>query len=313
MHISQMQEIKGGNIKFQVARFEDEDTSACYVKLQSQDGGLCTWKTSDNLRWNTGTKRGTPAIVRWRDCDFTDELMDIFAWVDQMSDGTITVRPVPVLDPGVARYTTSPKDSDRFDMVLNAEDSPSVVSIVLMRSFHMCNRRGFLAELMAPLHTYAKTTDLRSPFNFMFTWKHTPRPRKRSREEDVSSPDESDDAAAAEKSPPPSPGKKKKLDPVPASVTPDPAVPVLEEFHDSVASALRKFSINLDQQKLLVDMNLCRAEIWEHVNPVLIANQGIFPHVARALVSELQTTTAIDGPIYDAAEGDLSDTLMAHV
>lgn len=296
MKISQLAEHANGKLEFRVVRFGSRDPGEpCYVKLESraEEGSLCTWETSTELRWHIGDSRGTPAIVRWQaPGDTTAPCMDLFAWVKRPDDDRISIQLCPVLDPNVKRFLTK---SAGFPRIEDAANDPQVKAIVLLRTYQTLS--GCFCNLFEQLRVHLESTNFAEAFPFEHTWSRSPRKMKkktRRRRQKKKKPVAAATATAAATA-----VRKKGRH--------DKRFQVLDGFDPEVEAALRKFRINVNHQQRMLDLNLNTVGIWQHVDPAKLERKGIEPHIAEAMKNELFGVDLLNNIPFDDAAAIFGD------
>lgn len=322
--IYQIQETKGAALAFQIALIDDareeadDEPMELVCSLWRHPTGLSPgqlelmdWDTCDDLRWSecTERRRGTPAIIRWHDRDFTGKEIDVFGWAKKDPDTqAVTITMAPVFKHNLVSYPAPSMDDVRFPTGVSPGKDERVKQIVLLRSYHQKNHDGFLHRLFHSRSLGNQVVKgMVTPYTFRYTWPRTPR----------RSPRRTPNAAAKKRKTAPSASAaaaksiRRRLDdtdfqqqllllqqqPLPllesATRTSSPGEPPLDP---PVQEAITELGINADQVAKLRRLNLNRHALWKYVGEPDLVKEDIQVPVARALLIRLKTSSPPASP-----------------
>ena len=275
------------------------------------------------LRWSECTegRRGTPAIIRWHDRDFTGKEIDVFGWAEGPWHLDVTITMAPVFKHNLVSYPAPSMDDVRFPTGVSPGKDLRVKQIVLLRSYHQKNPDGFLHRLfhsrslsnqvvkgMVTLHVSVHV----APHPAGRPWKKPPHPE--GRRWWCRNANRSSASAAAPKS------IRRRLDTdfqqqllllqqqycllEPETRTSSPAEPPLDP---AMQEAITELGINADQVAKLRRLNLNRHALWKYGESDLVKEDIRVP-VARALLIRLKTSLPPASPAVQ--DMPIPDTLV---
>lgn len=334
--IYQIREAKGEPLEFQIALVdddEDDEPEELVCSLWAHPTGLTQrtslqlnkWDTCSELRWaqpSDKKRRGTYAIIRWHDRDYSGEVLDVFGWAKKDPETQdVTVTMAPVLEPEKKSYAAPSMDEDRFPPQVSPAQDQRIKQIILLRAYHEKNDDGFLYKVFrsALLRERMKRGMLR-PFTFRYKWPRTPRRSPTKADNRRKTHGGANTRKRKKTSPSGTPGKRstrrclaatdltrtptrfqfrrraKKEEQTSRNSSPAPLDP-------SVQQVINEFGINEDQVEKVCSLNLNRSALWKFVdNESELVSGGLPVPVARALLARLAPTPAQEPPQPPAQE-----------